>query len=285
MAAASVDDAEALRLQGNDAFTRGDYPEAARLYSASLASRPSAAALSNRSAAHLRLGLRAQALADADACAALDPSFARARLRVAQALQGLHDAAAASEAESALAELLRHTPASDPIIRELRAIADAPERASIFHTAGGATPQPPTGNVSAATGASMEAAYIGFLSADPRRLVALMTLSWGLQHGPQPLPGGMAPPGPVAVHMLAPASTPAVVRVSFMPLCMLQTLAAHPQYKAASSPEEVAATLDQIDKLSRVRCRKEPLPQPHKSNVSAPRVYIECFLVALSVLG
>lgn len=129
--------AEALRIDGNAAFTGGDFAAALQLYTSSIDLAPSPSALSNRSVTLLKLGRPLDALDDADAAVAMDGAFLRARLRVAQALHGVHDILAASAADAAL----RKAPSGDPLIRELKAIAGAPNRANLM-SAGVNGPRP-----------------------------------------------------------------------------------------------------------------------------------------------
>lgn len=94
------------REAGNDAFRAGDFATAVARYSDALAAEPSAALLSNRSAAHAGLRAWTSALADADAAVALDAAWTKAHFRRGTALSGLGryadaaDAYAAAEAAS-----------------------------------------------------------------------------------------------------------------------------------------------------------------------------------------
>ncbi len=79
---------EYKRRAGNEAYSSGDYQQAAVLYSEALALDDTVVAiLSNRAAAFLKLGRYAQARADAERAASLKPDFAKAHFRLALALQ------------------------------------------------------------------------------------------------------------------------------------------------------------------------------------------------------
>lgn len=134
--------AEALRTDGNAAYARHDFEVACQLYTASIEAALSAAAFSNRSAALLKLRRALEALDDADAAVALDRTFQRARLRVAQALRGTNDASAAGSAAAAIAMA-----PTGPYVPELAAIADAPVQAALQNSRPtprrGAAPSPP----------------------------------------------------------------------------------------------------------------------------------------------
>jgi tetratricopeptide (TPR) repeat protein len=84
-------DADALRLCGNSAFAAGDWDGAAASYAASLARHPTAPAAANLSAAALRAGDPATALASADTALALRPHWAKAHARRGAALAALGD--------------------------------------------------------------------------------------------------------------------------------------------------------------------------------------------------
>lgn len=87
--AAAARRAALRREQGNAAFKEGSWAQAVVFYTQSVAAAPSAAALSNRAAAFLKLGEHEKALADAEAAVALEPSHVKALFRKGLALHAL----------------------------------------------------------------------------------------------------------------------------------------------------------------------------------------------------
>jgi len=88
--------APALKTGADNAYKRGDFRRAAKLYSEALALLPdNAKLLSNRSACYAQLKQWSDALHDARAALAADPAWPRAWCRVAAALHGSGDAEAA----------------------------------------------------------------------------------------------------------------------------------------------------------------------------------------------
>jgi len=78
--------------KGNAALKAGRLHEAAKLYSAGLELNPMHAVLyNNRSACYLQQGSLAEALADAEACISIEPTFYKGWLRKGNALYALHD--------------------------------------------------------------------------------------------------------------------------------------------------------------------------------------------------
>lgn len=80
-------DFEALKAQGNAAFARDEFRDAVRLYGKALLLQPDSHIIfSNRSAAYLKKGDLADALADAEACVRLQPAWVKGYSRLASAL-------------------------------------------------------------------------------------------------------------------------------------------------------------------------------------------------------
>jgi tetratricopeptide (TPR) repeat protein len=74
--------------QGNQAFKEGNYPLAIKFYTNALAENPSDhTILSNRAAAYQNSSQFAAALADAEKCIELNPSWGKGYQRKAMALQ------------------------------------------------------------------------------------------------------------------------------------------------------------------------------------------------------
>jgi tetratricopeptide (TPR) repeat protein len=98
--------ADELKALGNAAFGAKDFKAAAELYTQALAVAPDSAVLfSNRAAAYSLLGKVKKALADAQRCVALDPTFVKGHARNARALfdcQQYGEALAACDAGLAL---------------------------------------------------------------------------------------------------------------------------------------------------------------------------------------
>lgn len=84
--------AEALKQEGNVKFKANDYAGAIELYSRSIELDPSQhTVFSNRSASHIKLKNHEEALADAQMCVKLSPSWVKGYNRVAAAFQGLKE--------------------------------------------------------------------------------------------------------------------------------------------------------------------------------------------------
>eukprot|EP00756_Hemistasia_phaeocysticola_P007320 Hpha_TRINITY_DN14213_c0_g1::TRINITY_DN14213_c0_g1_i1::g.22453::m.22453/K09553/STIP1; stress-induced-phosphoprotein 1 len=84
--------AQSMRLRGNDAFRAAKYEDALELYTEAikLDSKDSTPEIySNRSAAHNKLGLKEEALKDAQKCIDLRPDFPKGFSRKAEALEAL----------------------------------------------------------------------------------------------------------------------------------------------------------------------------------------------------
>eukprot|EP00756_Hemistasia_phaeocysticola_P007321 Hpha_TRINITY_DN14213_c0_g1::TRINITY_DN14213_c0_g1_i2::g.22455::m.22455 len=84
--------AQSMRLRGNDAFRAARYEQALQLYTQAieLDTKDSAPEIySNRSAAHNKLGLKEEALKDAQKCIDLCPNFPKGFSRKAEALEAL----------------------------------------------------------------------------------------------------------------------------------------------------------------------------------------------------
>lgn len=77
--------AEELRLAGNKHFGSGQFSKAIELYSAAIELEPTASLYTNRAFANLKLSFSGDAIHDADAALALDPTFVKARYRRAHA--------------------------------------------------------------------------------------------------------------------------------------------------------------------------------------------------------
>lgn len=89
-AAAATAAAEALRLQGNEAFSAARYEEAVGLYTDALNHAPRSAPLyANRALSLLKLHAYAEAEEDCEAALLLEPQHVKARLRRAQARHAL----------------------------------------------------------------------------------------------------------------------------------------------------------------------------------------------------
>lgn len=91
------------RLQGNDAFSRGDFTQAVKLYTLAIESVPLPSdphiLYGNRAAAHLRLGAFEEAVKDSTSATTIQPIWAKGWYRKAVALESfgqLDDAIAAS---------------------------------------------------------------------------------------------------------------------------------------------------------------------------------------------
>ena len=92
-------EAETCRAEGNDAWERHAFAEAALHYTKALRHRKGDAALySNRAACYLALRQFSQALSDAQHAVAIEPTWAKARARVGTAHTGLQQHEAASRA-------------------------------------------------------------------------------------------------------------------------------------------------------------------------------------------
>eukprot|EP00123_Amoebidium_parasiticum_P010095 comp19887_c1_seq1/m.24073 comp19887_c1_seq1/g.24073 ORF comp19887_c1_seq1/g.24073 comp19887_c1_seq1/m.24073 type:complete len:819 (-) comp19887_c1_seq1:85-2541(-) len=82
--------AEEVKRKGNDAFQKGDYEEAVRLYSEAIElDSCNQVYFTNRAAAYIKLGLFAKALDDAEAVVESTPEWIKGHLRKAEALCGL----------------------------------------------------------------------------------------------------------------------------------------------------------------------------------------------------
>ena len=104
VAAAAAAAADALRLQGNEAFGAARYEEAVGLYTDALSHAPRSAVLyANRALALLKLHAYAEAEEDCDAALLLESGFVKALLRRAQARHAREDYdGALSDLEAAL---------------------------------------------------------------------------------------------------------------------------------------------------------------------------------------
>eukprot|EP00184_Porphyridium_aerugineum_P008850 CAMPEP_0184691538 /NCGR_PEP_ID=MMETSP0313-20130426/364_1 /TAXON_ID=2792 /ORGANISM="Porphyridium aerugineum, Strain SAG 1380-2" /LENGTH=446 /DNA_ID=CAMNT_0027149279 /DNA_START=71 /DNA_END=1411 /DNA_ORIENTATION=+ len=80
----STELSEKARKEGNDAFKKGDYPEAIKLYTEAIKRNPKdPAAYSNRAAAYTKLGEFPHGLKDCERALELDPKFVRTYVRKA----------------------------------------------------------------------------------------------------------------------------------------------------------------------------------------------------------
>jgi len=144
--AKAVGEVESLRLKGNGAFKRASFEFAIRLYTRAIAGAealpdPAKASellgplLCNRSAAHRALRMPAQALADAQMAVRRAPTFARARVRHAQALH------AVGRNAEALAALEQSSSAEQPGAPALAGLDDEDAlRTSILEASHGTSP-------------------------------------------------------------------------------------------------------------------------------------------------
>ena len=89
----SLRTAELAKIGGNEAFANGEHYQAAAFYSQAIEAAPTGplvpACHSNRAACLLKLGQHEQALDDANACLALEPTHVKARFRAGLALHAL----------------------------------------------------------------------------------------------------------------------------------------------------------------------------------------------------
>jgi tetratricopeptide (TPR) repeat protein len=131
--AAAATSADAHRQAGNASFRSGAFAAAVASYTQALAAAPATAALlSNRSAAHARLRDWAAALADADACVALDAAWHKAHNRRGAALDG---ACRFTEAAAAYAATVAAAPAGASEARDCAAAERlARRRAAMLRT-------------------------------------------------------------------------------------------------------------------------------------------------------
>lgn len=114
---------ERLKQQGNEAFQRGDYHEAVRVFSLAIDADPTHHVLwSNRSAARASLREYGLALTDAEEAIRLAPSWAKGHGRKAAALAGMGDCEKAKEAYE---EALRLEPGSVQMLQGLKQCIDA----------------------------------------------------------------------------------------------------------------------------------------------------------------
>lgn len=117
-APAAPEDAEALRLKGNDAFGRKRFEEAVKLYGEALTLDGGNGLLyGNRAAALMQLGRHQQALVDAKQMVLLLPDLAKAHFRLGSALSSCGQPADAARALRSAVEL---DPASEAIAEALR---------------------------------------------------------------------------------------------------------------------------------------------------------------------
>ncbi|KAL1672257.1 activator of Hsp70 and Hsp90 chaperone [Schizophyllum commune] len=121
-------DANALKYQGNKAFAAKDYDRAIELFSQGIALDPSNHVLySNRSAAHAGKKEWTQALADAEECIKINPSWSKGYARKGAALHGAHQYDEAIKAyEEGLAK--EDSPALRKGLQEVRAAQEAHQR-------------------------------------------------------------------------------------------------------------------------------------------------------------
>ena len=122
---------EQLRVEGNKAFTNGDFTAAALSYQQSLQAAPppaasAYAALGNRSKTLLKLGCIREAIADAEMCVQVTPSghpyAAKARFRKGEALEALGDLKAAREAYR---EANKEAPTDTAVLKKLKSTSEA----------------------------------------------------------------------------------------------------------------------------------------------------------------
>lgn len=93
------EEAEKLKLEGNNAIAAKDYQKALDLYTKAIEIDPTSPVYySNRAAAYNQLGQFENAVEDALTCLSLDPHHARAFGRLGRAKLSLGDAAAAADA-------------------------------------------------------------------------------------------------------------------------------------------------------------------------------------------
>ena len=138
---------ERSRLEGNDAFRRGDHALAANLYTASLDEAPppstmAAAVLGNRSATYLAMDRAVDALEDAERSVALSPAkspyAAKSRFRLGNALVAV---GRAEDARAAYRDALEHAPGDATILNRLRETSEA-MRAATRETSASTSPSP-----------------------------------------------------------------------------------------------------------------------------------------------
>ena len=138
---------ERSRLEGNEAFRRGDHALAASLYTASLEEAPppstmAPAVLGNRSATYLAMDRASDALEDAERSVALSPAkspyAAKSRFRLGNALVAV---GRAEDARAAYRDALEHAPGDATILNRLKETSEA-MRAATRETSAPASPSP-----------------------------------------------------------------------------------------------------------------------------------------------
>mmetsp|Transcript_15412 Transcript_15412/g.50653 ORF Transcript_15412/g.50653 Transcript_15412/m.50653 type:complete len:269 (+) Transcript_15412:39-845(+) len=127
----NADEADQLRLKGNEAFKRGHLDVAFWRYTAALAADPTAAAqvLGNRSFVYCRLGDGASAEGDAREALRLQPGYAKGALRLGRALELQGRFTEAAEAFETAANLERANSASGVAEQMSAAAAEMRSRA------------------------------------------------------------------------------------------------------------------------------------------------------------
>eukprot|EP00232_Nephroselmis_pyriformis_P027910 CAMPEP_0182872808 /NCGR_PEP_ID=MMETSP0034_2-20130328/11940_1 /TAXON_ID=156128 /ORGANISM="Nephroselmis pyriformis, Strain CCMP717" /LENGTH=610 /DNA_ID=CAMNT_0025005417 /DNA_START=77 /DNA_END=1906 /DNA_ORIENTATION=- len=114
--ATAEETAEALKQQANEKFGQREYSDAIKLYSKAIVLAPSNPTyVCNRAAAWLMVGALRECVADCRAALAIDPSHAKAHVRLSKALCELGEL---SGAEEALARALELDPGNDEVIEE-----------------------------------------------------------------------------------------------------------------------------------------------------------------------
>lgn len=101
--------AEELKAQGNTSYREGRFSEAVQHFTEAIALDPaSPVLLSNRSGAYVHIGRYEAALADAESCLKLKPTWAKAHSRKGTALTALARYSEGSAASDKQIECLRH---------------------------------------------------------------------------------------------------------------------------------------------------------------------------------
>lgn len=87
------------KQKGNEAFTKGSYPEALKYYSEAIKRNPTDAKIySNRAACYAKLMEFNMAIRDSDECIRLDPTFVKGYLRKGASLMAIREFSRASDA-------------------------------------------------------------------------------------------------------------------------------------------------------------------------------------------
>lgn len=178
MPPASRSDPQALKKEGNAAYSRGAWANAVASYTAAidLWMEPADRAVlyTNRSAARLKMaGEKQKALADAERATQLQPSYAKAHFRLAQALRALGKPADAAAALGKVLELSPGDAAAAADLAEVNKALQGPTKPSLAGAMLGGAARVAQGTsvpspFSASKPAPVDPAHLPFVPADPQ---------------------------------------------------------------------------------------------------------------------